>query len=149
MPPRVAGPEPTIVMRVFPAWSIEVPATFDETFVEEHAYWHPFDPVRSISLTSIRLSDDRGPVCAEDIVRETRGVTGEMQGDAIADRPDGLPGWAYTANAEPGARASRLLSGGLAIDGCLLIVTITAGDLDWARGAWLSIRTHRPYAAGH
>jgi len=41
-----------------------------------------------------------------------------------------------------------MLSGMLAAEGRLLIVTITSDDLDWALQVWLSIRTHPTHSPG-
>ncbi len=56
--------ERTVIRRVFEAWSVEIPATFAETFNEDDSYWHAFDDERSVSLSSIVLSDAVGPVSA-------------------------------------------------------------------------------------
>ena len=125
--------------RVFPAWSITIPASFDETFVLEDGYWHAFDQERSISLTSMLLTDANGsPVPAELIAERFEA----LQGAPVGETPAGLLGWAVEADAIPPAKASRMLQGMLAVDGRVLIVTITADDRDWARGTWLSIRHH-------
>jgi len=46
--------------RVFPHWSIAIPAGMDETTVESGGYWNASDERRSISLTSLILTDKRG-----------------------------------------------------------------------------------------
>jgi len=133
--------EPTTCRRVFPTWSIEIPDHFQETFIFEGAgYWHAYDPIRSVSMSSVLLTDRGRPVSAARIVRQVRGIA--PPGELVSERPTDDPGWAVIAVADPGARASRLLSGAVAIDGCILLVTITADDLEWLRSTWMSIRVH-------
>jgi len=124
--------------RIFEAWSIEVPATFDQTFVAESSYWHGYDEGRSTSLTSVLLTDARGPVPAAAIVKELPPI----DGDPLEALPEGLVGWAVTIAATPPSRASRVISGVLAAYGRILIVTITSDDEEWARRVWMSIRYH-------
>lgn len=133
---------PSTTRQVFAAWSVDVPESFEETFVEEDSYWHAWDDHRSVSLTSIRLTDDHGPVSARRITRRLGGGLLDLGGSPVDDLPAGLVGRAVTATAPQPARASRLLSGMLAAPGRVLLVTITADDLDWARRTWLSIRAH-------
>ena len=130
--------EPTNVRRVFAAWSIEVPASLAETFVETDAYWHAHDEHRSVSLTSLRLTAKGRLVSAARIARQIPPLDG-LQVDEL---PPDLTGRATTSAALQPARASQVLSGALAADGRMLIVTITSDDLEWARGVWLSIRGH-------
>jgi hypothetical protein len=127
--------------RVFEAWSIRIPETFSETFVAEDSYWHAWDEDRSVSLTSVVVTDKRRPVSAAAL---TRDLIQEMDADgtAIEDVPAGLRGRAWVAAAIPPARASMALTGLLAVDGRILLATITSDDLDWARETWLSIRSH-------
>jgi hypothetical protein len=127
-----------ISRRVFAAWSIEIPESFAETFDEDDAYWHAWDDHRSVSLTSVWVTDDRGPVSARKIARRLP----ELDGSPVDDLPPGVVGRAVTTAAPRQARASQLLTGLLAAPGRVLIVTITTDDLDWARRTWLSIRTH-------
>lgn len=131
--------ERTVVRRVFETWSIEMPGTFAETFVHEDGYWHAYDTHRSISLTSLTLIDDHGPVSADEIWRQMRAM---LDGEAVEEMPPRVVGCAITADAPQSSRASRLLSGMLAAKGRLLIVTVTSDDLDWARRIWVSIRRH-------
>ena len=117
-----------------------MPESFLETFVTEGAgYWHAYDARRSISLTSVILTENGRPVRARRIARETRHLA---SGDPVRANPGDRPGWAFRAQADPEARASRLLSGGVAVDGNILIATITADDDAWALATWLSIRSH-------
>jgi hypothetical protein len=141
MPTKMGQREATTRRRVFPGWSIEVPEAFSETFlIEGGGYWHAWDSKRSVSMSSILLTEDGRPVPADLIIRETRTLADA--GDPVVEMPAAHPGWATKLPAEPGARASRLLSGGLAVDGVVLLVTITADDSDWALRTWLSIRSH-------
>jgi hypothetical protein len=136
---HIEPPAPSsIFRRVFPAWSVEIPESFAETFVEDDAYWHAWDDHRSVSLTSIHLTDDRGPVSAGMIARRFP----RLDGSPVDDLPPGVAGRAVTTSAPLPARASQMLTGMLAAPGRLLVVTITTDDLDWARRTWLSIRTH-------
>ncbi|OGO53799.1 MAG: hypothetical protein A2V84_09970 [Chloroflexi bacterium RBG_16_70_13] len=130
--------EPTIVRRVFPAWSIEIPAGFEETFVADDSYWHAWDEARSVSATSLVITEAGRPVSAPALLRQFPPVAGRP----VAALPNGLVAWAVTAAATRPARASRLLSGLLATDGRLLIATVTSDDLAWAERTWLSIRHH-------
>jgi hypothetical protein len=123
---------------VFPTWSVEIPAGFAETFVRPDRYWHAFGDDRSVSLTSLVVRDDDGPIEADRILREIP----PLEGEAIADCPPRLYGRAALASADQRARASRLLSGMLAIEGRLLLATITSDDVAWARRVWMSIRAH-------
>jgi hypothetical protein len=124
--------------RVFAAWSIEIPATFDETFVGPDGYWHAWDEHRSVSLTSVVLTEAQRPVDAQRILRELP----PLDGDPIDELPRGLVGRAASCGAPEPARASRLVAGMLAMDGRLLVATITADDHSWCRRTWLSIRGH-------
>jgi hypothetical protein len=130
--------EPVFRRHVFAAWSIEVPESFAETFVEEDSYWHAWDDHRSVSLTSVVLTDKGKPVRAERIARQIP----PMDGLPVDEVPPGLIGVAASGAAAQPARASRALAGMLAAEGRLLIVTITCDDLQWARRVWRSIRTH-------
>jgi hypothetical protein len=122
--------------QVFEAWSVEVPAHFAEAFVFDGAYWHAWDDDRSISLTSMLLTDPDGPVAAELIAAQLP----ELDGTPIRELPPGLQGTAAWVEAIQPARAEMTLSGLLAAHGRVLLVTITSDELDWARGVWLSIR---------
>lgn len=131
--------EQTIVRRVFPAWSIELPTSFVETFVRDGDYWHAYDEHRSVSLTSIAMTDRRGPVPAAALAKSIP----RLDGDPIRELPGGLIGRAVLVAATQPARASHALSGMLAAAGRILVVTITSDDLAWVRRTWLSIR-HQP-----
>jgi hypothetical protein len=135
---HVPAVEASTVRRVFATWSIEIPAAFVETFVADDGYWHAYCEDRSISLTSIVVSDGNRVVSATELMA----VGPLLPGSPVEDMPPGLRGNAVTCPSIPPARASMMLSGFLATDGRLLVVTITADDLEWARLVWLSIRTH-------
>ncbi|HEY3524257.1 MAG TPA: hypothetical protein VGK63_11190 [Candidatus Limnocylindrales bacterium] len=126
--------------RIFPAWSIDVPPTFNEALIPD-AGWHGYDECRSISLTSVVLTDEGAPVPANRILDELAAGL-PLEGEQVDELPAGLPGSAVIADAIPPARASKILSGLLAADGRVLVVTITSDDLAWARRTWLSIRYH-------
>lgn len=128
----------TMTRQVFPAWSVDVPESFAETFDEEASYWHAWDAHRSVSMSSFVLSDDRGPVSARRIARRLP----DLDGSPVDELPPGVIGRATTAVAAQPARAERVLTGMLAAPGRALVVTITADDLEWARQTWLSIRTY-------
>ena len=129
--------ERTVTRQVFETWSVEIPATFDESFVVDGSYWHAFDDERSVSLSSILLSDSHGPVSADRIFRELP----SLEGKALDELPSGLIGRAATGPAAQPAKAARMLSGMLAVDGRLLVATITSDDPVWARRVWRSIRS--------
>jgi hypothetical protein len=135
----IAAPNESLVeRRVFEAWSIEVPAAFTETFVDLDGYWHAHDGHRSVSLSSFVISEGRDPVRAGRILRHASA----LDGSPVEQVPPGLVGRAVTCAAPQPATASMVLSGLLATDGRLLLVTITSDDLEWARRVWLSIRSH-------
>src|SRR6266576_668271 len=87
-----APAERTLTRHAFEAWSVEIPATFAETFVVEDSYWHAYDDERSVSLTSILVSDADGPVSADRIVRQLP----PLDGTAVDELPPGLVGLAAT-----------------------------------------------------
>jgi hypothetical protein len=128
----------SMVRQVFPAWSVHIPPTFEETLPTEPECWHAWDEDRSLSLSSVLPTDEHGPVSAERIVDQLP----PPEGTSLGLLPRGLIGWAVEADAEPSARALRALSDLLATDGRMLIVTITSDDPEWRRDTWLSIRSH-------
>ena len=130
--------ERIIVRQVFETWSIELPADFDETFDDDDAYWHAYDAGRSISLTSLVVAGEDGPVRAESMLA----VFPAAEGEQVEALPPGLIGWAVMAEAIQPARAHRCLQGVLAVDGRILLATITSDDEGWTRRTWLSIRRH-------
>jgi hypothetical protein len=132
--------ETVVERRVFETWTIEMPSTFDETFVEEDAYWHAYDDDRSISLSSMLVESEDGPVRAESMLA----VFPAFDGQPVDELPPAVLGWAVVADAIQPARASRCLQGVLAVDGRILLATITSDDELWARRVWLSIR-HRMF----
>ena len=81
-----APPEPTVERRVFEAWSIEIPAAFDETFIREDDYWHGYDEHRSVSLSSIVLDFQGVPASAAPDPERSRD-TGWVAGHPDAARP--------------------------------------------------------------
>jgi hypothetical protein len=133
---------------VFETWTIRIPASFSETFVDEDAYWHGWDDDRSVSLTGMLIWSPDGPVPGALNADVRPDLVGDLDGVPLDVLPPGVHGRAVVAPAIQPARASTTVSGVLAIDGHLLIVTITADDLDWARRTWLSIgpRTGPPEA---
>lgn len=133
-----ATAERNVVRQVFETWSIELPVTFDETFVEDDAYWHAYDEARSISLTSMLVEGEDGPVRAESMLA----VFPTAEGEQVEELPPAVLGWAVMCAAIQPARARRCLSGVVAVDGRILLVTITSDDGEWARRTWLSIRHH-------
>jgi hypothetical protein len=134
---NVAAPaEPTLIRRVFPHWSITIPAPFEETFVDEDGYWHAWYDRRSVSLTSLVIRDDRNrPVPSRRILERFPAGPGSR-----VEMPPGLDGWAVNAPREQPAQALQAVSGLVAVDGGVLIATVTAEELAWATGVWRSIR---------
>lgn len=128
----------TVVRRAFASWSIRLPASLKHAFLHDEGYWHAWDERRSVSLSSFELTDESGPVAAERILQELP----RPDGLPLADRPSGLLGWVVEADAPPPSVASRCLSGMLAVDGRVLLVTITSDDSEWATRTWCSIRSH-------
>lgn len=136
------GPQrDTVERRVFPAWSIVIPAAFSETFVDDDGYWHAWDACRSVSLSSLAVTDESGLAAP---VTMLLGQFPPLDGSPLQSLPPGLQGRAAESRVDPPARASRALSGMLAADGRVLIVTITSDDVEWARRTWRSIRYWRP-----
>lgn len=131
---------PAIERRVFATWSIEIPAWFAETFVTEGGYWHAWDDMHSVSLSSIELSARQGSVSAAKVAADMRDPG---DGPPVERLPPGLEGWAVEMDAIPPAVASRAISGMLAAERRVLVVTITSDDMDWAYRTFLSIR-YRP-----
>lgn len=136
-----ASLEATVVRTVFESWSIRIPAAFEETFSVDDGYWHAWDRGRSISLTSLVVTDRGRPVGTRELLR----TIPPAAGDPVAN-PPGLDGWAVETSAAQPARASRAITGILATDGRLLIATITADDPAWAISTWLSIRSEAAHA---
>lgn len=128
----------TVRRRVFPSWSIEIPTSFEETFVTDGGYWHAYGEDESVSLTSLRVSDRHRAVTPDEVLRQM--PPGE--GVPVEALPSGLRGWAVIADAGPTSRASRLLSGLLTTDGHVLLATITSDDDVWRLRTWLSIKRH-------
>jgi hypothetical protein len=136
----VSPVEPEVDREVFETWTIRIPTSFSETFVDEDAYWHGWDDNRSVSLTGMLIWSPDGPVPGALIADVLPDLVQDLHGVPLDVLPPGVHGRAAVAPAIQPARASTIVSGVLAVDGHLLIVTITADDLDWARRTWLSIR---------
>jgi hypothetical protein len=76
--------------RVFEAWSIEIPSRFAETFVEEDAYWHAWTSDRSVSLTSMLLTDRRGrPMPFDELTRELDRIDPLPKGEPVKEHRPG------------------------------------------------------------
>lgn len=136
------APAPTedlIDRQVFETWWIAIPSSFQETFVREGPYWHAWDPRRSVSLTSLTLWDGDDPVTTDAILA----AMPPPDGTVVDELPEDLAGWAIAIDCDRDAPASRAITGMLVVDGRVLLATITADDLDWAREIWCTIR-HRP-----
>ncbi len=128
----------SLTRRVFSAWSIDIPTAMEETFVGEDSYWHAWDQDRSVSLTSVVMTDQGEPVPAVAIAKHFP----VLDGEPVAELPPGLLGRAAIIDTDPSAKASKALTGLLAVYGRAMVVTITSDDLAWARQTWRSIRTH-------
>lgn len=135
-------PEATVERRLFPTWSIRIPVGLEENFHTDEGYWHAWDEHRSVSATSMTLTDGGRPVRAKRILRRMRSLPG-MDGPTVVP-PDGLLGWAVEIQTPPGSRASRAVTGIVVVDGRLLLVTVTSDDIAWATRVWLSIRERSP-----
>lgn len=136
--------EPSIVIQVLTAWWIEIPAAFDATFVHQGVYWHAWDEHRSVSMSSTVLTNELGPGRASDLAALLPELLPALPGASRVDEvPPGLLGRATygpVPDGEGPARASHVLSGLLAMDGRIAVVTITSDDEAWARRVWMSIR---------
>ncbi len=120
MIPTPTDTEPTTERRVFEAWSIEVPAGFAEAFItEEGDYWHAYDEHRSVSMSSVVLTEHGVPVSADRILERVE----PLDGSPVEQLPPGLSGRAALCPAPRSSRASRFLSGVLATHGRVLMVT--------------------------
>lgn len=143
MTPFAIDIEPSVLRQIFPAWWIEIPATFEETFVTEGGYWHAWHADRSVSVTSTVLTNASGPGRAEEIAEMFPDILPDCGGSPVDEVPPGLLGRAtfgpVPEEALP-ARAGHALSGVLAMDGRIAVVTITTDDEAWARRVWMSIR---------
>jgi hypothetical protein len=145
MEPMTAGGELLGIRHIFETWWIGIPVGFDETWVDEGGYWHAWDLTRSVSLSSTVVNDERGrPVPADQLAEA---FTGILAGEAVDEGPEGLLGLATTGPADPDARASRVVTGAIAVDGRVLVATITSDDLDWSLAVWRSIQ-HGPGHGG-
>jgi hypothetical protein len=127
--------------RAFHAWSVALPGSFSETFIEADNYWHAWDEHRSVSMTSVVVKEKRRAVTARELI-DTMSVVVTGDGDPVEGVPEGLIGCASFGPTPQPARASSALTGLLATDGRALLVTITSDNFDWARSTWLSIRSH-------
>jgi hypothetical protein len=130
-------PKLSFIRQVFPTWWISIPPDFEETFVRGEDYWHAWDRHRSVSLSSVLLTDParrNRPVSASEILARMP----PPPGDPVAP-PPGLRGWAVVIAMPESPKASRGITGLIAVDGRVLIVTITADDIDWATRVWQSI----------
>ena len=91
----------TAERRVFEAWSLQVPVTFEEVFVREDSYWHAYDEHRSVSLTSLVLEEGRRPVVASRILERLP----VLDGTPVIEMPAGFAGVAATFR--PSSRRGR------------------------------------------
>jgi hypothetical protein len=133
----VAAPsEPIVVREVFGHWTVAVPAAFEETFVAEDGYWHAWDARRSVSLTSLLLTDRLGRSVPKRQILE--GIPAQ-RGETVP-MPPGFDGWAVVVRPPKPRRASRAVAGMIAVDGRVLLATVTADDLAWATCVWHSVR---------
>ncbi len=132
------------VRQVFPGWAITVPLAFDEVFLAKDGYWHAWDEHRSVSLTSVAFLDEKGRrPSARRILKKIAKVMPRDAGEGVA-APANLAGWAAVISPAQPARATRAISGIVAVEGRALLATITADDLIWATVVWLSIRRQIP-----
>lgn len=131
--------EAMIVRRVFPSWSVAIPATMRETFVEPDRDWHAWDAHRSVSLTSTVIADHRGRRIPPRLVLET---VPPPPGESMR-MPKGLTGWAVIFEQPAPARTRRGISGMVARRGGFLLATVTADDLEWAERVWRTIKLHQ------
>jgi len=128
--------EPTTRCQVFAHWSIQLPTSLRSPLVPDPQYWHARDEHRSVSLTSMVITEHGRPVSQKRIARQ---IQMSFEGTPVA-LPPGLEGWGREVDAEPSAIASRAVTGIIAAKGRVLIVTVTSDDVVWATSVWLSIR---------
>ena len=127
----------TPLRHVFPSWWISVPLDFEEDFIDDDRYWHAWDARRSVSLTSIVVTDseaDDRPVTGAALLAAMPAPEGVPVGP-----PPGLQGWAVVIPVADSPRASQALTGMIAVDGRVLLATITSDDIVWATEVWRSI----------
>jgi len=128
--------EPTTRRQVFAHWSVQIPMSLKAQFVPDAQYWHARDEHRSVSLTSMVITEHGRPASQKRILRQ---IQLPMEGTPVA-LPAGLEGWGREVVAEPCAIATRAVTGIIAAKGRVLIVTVTSDDVLWATSVWLSIR---------
>jgi hypothetical protein len=137
---------PTTRRQVFAHWSIQMPTSLRSPQVPDPEYWHARDEHRSVSLTSMVITERGRPVSQKRILRE---IKRPMEGVPVA-LPPGLEGWGREVVVERSAVASRALTGIAAAKGRVLIVTVTSDDVVWATSVWLSIRHNAvPASSSH
>jgi hypothetical protein len=125
-----------VLRHVFASWWISIPPEFDEDFVHDDGYWHAWDDHRSVSLSSFVVTQRSGgtAVPAADLLA----AMPVPEGDFV-DLPPGHKGWARVIPVPDSPKASRAISGMLAVDGRVLLATITSDDIAWATDTWRSI----------
>lgn len=130
-------------LQLFEHWSISVPSDMEFETAEDGAYQHARQGRRSVSCTSVNLTEhDDTPVPAAAILAQIAD-RGLPKGRKVAAGPRGVMSRAVIREVEPPAVASMALQGIAAADGWLLLVTITADDPAWCRQVWTSIHHHR------
>ena len=102
--------EPLEVRRPFQAWSIAIPAAFDETFIRDGQYWHARDASRSVSLTSMTVVDGARRVPSRELLERLP----RIDGVPVVDLPGRLQGCAAEIVAEPPAIAAHAKARGCA-----------------------------------
>ncbi len=125
-----------VLRHVFASWWISIPAEFDETFVHDDGYWHAWDDRRSVSLSSFVVTEPSGGTAVP--AADLRAAMPVPDGEAV-ELPAGLHGWAVVIPVTDSPRASRAISGMIAVDGRVLLATITSNDIAWATDTWRSI----------
>jgi hypothetical protein len=130
--------EPVVVRRVFETWTLEIPESFDETFVADDGYWHGWDDSRSVSMTSVVITAKRG---APAPTGPALVAMLSLDGDRLDGHPPGVHAQAVTRIEEAEGRGLvHVLQGIIAVFGRLVLLTVTGGEPAWAVRTWLSVR---------
>jgi hypothetical protein len=142
-------PDPIgIHAHAYPQWSITLPTDLWTAVCSIETGWHARDDHRSVSLSSIGLTERGRPIPADRIAAQI-GTGFLPRGQTVPDQPDGLAARAVFAPVVPPTVASRALMGVVMADGWLLVTTITADDEAWCRRVWRSIKHHPDGPAVH
>lgn len=124
---------------VFPHWAVSIPRELRVIEPDDDQYWHARDEHRSVSLTSMEVTEAGARVSARRLLDQVGSLL-LPKGRRITEAPPGLAARAVYARVPAPGVASRALQGVVVADGFILIATITADDEAWCRAVWRTIR---------